>query len=564
MALVAVHFDDFPADDQIGDRWRRHAECRPESDAVIHCVAGQRPRVWKWGELYSAATDYTAWLRASGVQPGQVCAIIIRHHPDFYPIYMGVELAGAIPAVLAYPNARLHPEKFQQGIEGMAARSGLNWILTERDLEPLATGLVATGGALQGLLFPLEKTLTATYEPYSSAPDEPCLLQHSSGTTGLQKAVVLSHRAVLGHLQRYGSAIGIAPEDRIVSWLPLYHDMGLIAAFHQSLAYGVTLIQLDPFEWAMAPYLFIEAIHDFRATLAWLPNFAYHHMAARVRDDEIEGMRLDSIRFIVNCSEPVRADAHTKFSNRFGPSGLNPGTLGASYAMAETTFAVTQTVPGLPAKILDADVDALARGHYIPATGGKVRACVSSGKLIADTSIQVIDESGEELGDDRVGELVIRSSSMFDGYRNNPEKTAEVLRDGWYKSGDFGFRHGEEYYVIGRKKDLIIVAGKNIYPEDIEDALNSVPGVLPGRVVAFAIDDPENGTERVAVAFESQALGTPEEPTVRRSVQMAGSAIGVTISEIFIVPPRWLIKSSAGKPSRAANRDRLLNANPKE
>jgi acyl-CoA synthetase (AMP-forming)/AMP-acid ligase II len=294
-------------------------------------------------------------------------------------------------------------------------------------------------------------------------------------------------------------------------------------------------------------------------TLAWLPNFAYLLMADRIHDEDLEGIRLDHLRLLVNCSEPVRAEAHDKFLGRFSRVGVRAEALAACYAMAETTFAVTQTTPGLPAARIFVDREELAHGRVrLVPWGPNARACVSSGRPIADSSLRVVDEQGQDLPDDRVGELVIRSASMFDGYRNNPERTAEVLRNAWCFSGDYGFRHEAEYYVIGRKKDIIIVAGRNIYPEDIEAAVSQVPGAIPGRVVAFGVDDPTLGTEQVAVLVESERCDAPAARGLQEAVVKAGMDAGVTVAKVYVVPPRWLIKSSSGKLSRKANRERAL------
>jgi acyl-CoA synthetase (AMP-forming)/AMP-acid ligase II len=172
-----------------------------------------------------------------------------------------------------------------------------------------------------------------------------------------------------------------------------------------------------------------------------------------------------------------------------------------------------------------------------------------------------VGEAGEDLPDGRVGEIAIRSTSLFSGYKNNPEKTTEVLKEGWYYSGDYGFRHGDEYYVIGRKKDLIIVAGKNVYPEDIEDAIGQVKGVIPGRVVAFGLEDDELGTEQICVIAEVAIAEEKDEKSLRAAIVESGMQIDVTISSVYLVPPRWLIKSSSGKPSRRENKERALNSN---
>jgi fatty-acyl-CoA synthase len=552
----------------VWDHWRHHAEATPNREAIVHLAAGVEPVRWRWGALMQAASRAAAWLSNHGVQKGDVCALIIRHNPYFYPLYQGVSALGALPAVLAYPNARLHPDKFRQGLEGMSRRSGLDHIVTERGLEPMVAPLVqGAGSTIRDILYPLDDlslsdaTEPAIAEHAPSGPNDPCLLQHSSGTTGLQKPVVLSHRAVLDHVARYGEAIGLNAQDRIVSWLPLYHDMGLIAAFYLPLVSGVPLVQLSPIEWVTAPSLLVEAISRERATLCWLPNFAYGFMADRVREDDLVGCRLDSLRLVTNCSEPVRAESHDRFHGRFATCGLRRGALGASYAMAETTFAATQTRPGTEARRLLVNRAALARGEVrvLPAAdhaGG--RWCVSSGPAVSGCTLRIVDEQRQELPAHCVGEIAISSVSLFDGYRNYPEKTAEVLAGGWYYSGDFGFLHDGEYYIVGRKKDVIIVAGNNVFPEDVEDAVGAVPGVLPGRVVAFGGDDDRMGTDVVCVIGESEARTVPEAKALRLAIVQAGMAIDVSITRVYLVPPRWLVKSSSGKPARSTNRDRAL------
>ena len=551
----------------LAERWLEHAAVMPEREAIVHWKAGEEPLRWCWGPLMQEAVRLARIFRDQGIRPGDVCALIFRHHPAFYPIYLAVSLAGALPAVLAYPNPRLHPDKFRQGLAGMAQHSGLDWLLTERDLEEAVRPLaVHEHSTLRGLMFPLDWTEPATAptrcaseEPvrHNAAPTDPCLLQHSSGTTGLQKGVMLAHAAVLRHLRNYGEAIALNADDKVVSWLPLYHDMGLIAAFHLPLAFGIPTIQLDPFEWVMSPVLLLEAISREKPTLSWLPNFAFHLMATRIHADDLAGLSLDSIRLLVNCSEPVRAASHELFAERFAPLGLKGECLSACYAMAEATFAVTQTVPGRAAAKVDAARDELGRGRFMPAQAGEgVRSCVSSGRPIAGCEVRVVNAAGEDLTEGEVGELLIRSVSAFSGYRHQPELTAAVLKDDWYHSGDLGFCLAGEYYVIGREKDLIILAGKNIYPEDVEAAVSEVPGVLPGRVVAFGQENPATGTEQIAVIAETN-VPAAEHRALERAIVLAGMAMDLTLAKIYLVPPRWLIKSSAGKPSRSINRKRI-------
>ena len=556
----------------IWSRWYKNAERAPDRDAIIHWVAGEEPFRWTFSALIDTAEGLAATLVEHDIGEGDVCAIIMRHNKIMYPLYLAIVCVGAIPAILAYPNPRLHPDKFRQGIDGMSSRSGLDWVFTERDLEEtVRPSLERPGSTIKGLHFPLEwKTGHAlTKEQLDRVitrhklmkSDDPLLLQHSSGTTGLQKPVLLSHRAVLEHVKYYGQAIGLNANDKIVSWLPLYHDMGLIAAFHLPLAFGIPTVQIDPFEWVMVPSLLLDAISLERGTISWLPNFAYNMIADKIADDELDGINLESWRLVINCSEPVRYESHQRFVERFRHWGLNPLAISSCYAMAETTFATTQTSPGTPPSLLALDRNALAQGKVkIAQDADRAKICVSSGKTIAGCQVRIVDENRQEVGDRTIGEIAIKSRSMFDGYRNYLEKTREVLCDGWYYSGDYGFANGGDYYIIGRKKDIIIVAGNNIYPEDVEDVVGKVEGVIPGRVIAFGEENRELGTEHVSVIAESGITDDERQRKLKMDIIEAAMAIDVSITNVYLVPPRWLIKSSAGKPSRKANKERILSS----
>jgi fatty-acyl-CoA synthase len=553
-------------------RWSRHAETKASQDAIIHWVTGEPPFRWTFAGLIDAVEPIAELMIRHGIRKGEVCAIILRHNKFLYPLYLAIVSIGAIPAILAYPNPRLHPDKFRQGIAGMSQRSGLDWILTEPDLHNTIRSLVERpDSTIKGVHFPMEwsedtlpgdgqirRQIAATREGLTSS--DPLLLQHSSGTTGLQKPVLLSHGAVLQHVRYYGDAIGLNERDKVVSWLPLYHDMGLIAAFHLPLAFGIPTVQLDPFEWVLAPSILLEAVSQEGGTISWLPNFAYNMMADKIPEADLEGVNLDSWRLVINCSEPVRHESHERFYEKFRTYGLGSRAIATCFAMAETTFAVTQTLPQAAPPSLALDRVELAKG-MVKAAGPEVptRRCVSSGQPIAGCELKIVDEDRRELGRGRVGEIAVKSVSMFDGYRNYPEKTAEVICDGWYYTGDYGFVDDKECYVIGRKKDIIIVAGTNIYPEDVEDAVGKVDGVIPGRVVAFGEENTELGSEQVSVIAESSVTEEKAQRKLELKIIEAGMAVDVSISKVYLVPPRWMIKSSAGKPSRRANKERILS-----
>jgi len=553
----------------IWERWSFLANTSPSREAIIHWKAEEKPIRWTYSSLINRANYFSTTLLKSGVKPGNVCAIIIRHNSELYPLYLGIVGIGALPAILAYPNPRLHPDKFRQGILGMSQRSGLDFILTEKALEEIITPLVSSKeSTIKDLLFPLEFSGELIAEDNQNLNEirnsfklsDPILLQHSSGTTGLQKPVLLSNRAVLDHIKYYGESINLNENDKVVSWLPLYHDMGLIATFHLPLAFGIPSVQIDPFEWVLAPQLLLDAITAERGTITWLPNFAYNILADKLPDSWLEDINLNSLRQVINCSEPIRHYSHEKFRSKYSNFGLNPSALSTCYAMAETTFAVAQNPPEEEIQELKVERDSLSKG-IIKLCGDNTvphRVCVTSGKLIEGCKIKIVDENRKEMPEGLVGEIAISSVSMFDGYRNYPEKTSAVLEDGWFYSGDYGFCHDNRFYIIGRKKDIIIVAGKNIYPEDIEDMVSNVKGIIPGRVVAFGEDDEVSGTETISVVAETAF--DKEESKKELILELKKTAMGmdITITNVYLVPPKWLIKSSAGKPSRSANKERIL------
>jgi len=391
--------------------------------------------------------------------------------------------------------------------------------------------------------------------------NEVAFLQHSSGTTGLQKGVALSHAAVLNQLAAYGSAIELRESDVVVSWLPLYHDMGLIAGFLLPLIAGVPLVLMSPFDWVQHPALLFRAIHDYRGTLCWLPNFAYNHCARRIRRRDTDELSVASMRLFINCSEPVRHDSHQLFLERFAASGVRADMLGVSYAMAENTFAVTQTPPGAPVRL-----DALApgaleqTGYAHPSAPGDPDAAVrvSCGPPISGTEVRVVNDAGQPLAERNVGQIVVRSNCLLTGYYRRAD-LQPFTTGGWYLTGDLGYVAAGELYVVGRRKDLIINAGKNIYPADIEAIVNTIQGVHAGRAVVFGVVDEREGTELVAVVAEVGTADVAERQTIARAIrQEVARQTTVTVSFVHLVGPRWLLKTSSGKLARAANRDKWL------
>lgn len=489
--------------------------------------------------------------------------VIIAQAQNLEGLYLfwGALLIGAIPSMFPPLTDKLDPEVYRRSMAALAQRSDAAAVFTTPDAAP---PLRDAFGAICPVYTSADLPDAESSAPYVPDPDEIAFLQHSSGTTGLQKGVALSHRAVLTQIDHYSAAITLTDADSIVSWLPLYHDMGLIAAFMLPLARGLPLILMSPFAWAARPAMLLRAIDAYRPTFCWLPNFAYNHMAARVRPADSVGLDLSSVRAFINCSEPVRHESHTAFLTRFALNGVRADQLAVSYAMAENTFAVTQTPIGSPPVVRVLDRAALqTQGRAVDAppdlAPDKTVTHVSCGRSIAGTQIKVVDADGRDLPPDHVGEIYVQSDCMLTEYYRRPDLNP-FDQKGWYHTGDRGFVSADgDLYVVGRSKDLIIHAGKNIFPQDIEAVVNGVDGVHPGRAVAFGVADAAEGTELIAIIAEVETADPAARKRINLEIRKRVSAqTDVTVNYVELVERGWLVKTSSGKIARGENRAKWL------
>ncbi len=513
--------------------------------------------------FFQRAAQYAHALRSIGVQPGDLVVLVLPHSQDVLYSFWGAIMLGAIPSIFPFLTEKLHPDRYFDSIQKLVQRSGVRAVITYAELKPeLDKTLTAIDGLLPLLL---ADDLQPSGDPNEfldnpvSLPEQTAFLQHSSGTTGLQKGVMLSHRAVINQIASYSHAIRLQSNDVVCSWLPLYHDMGLIAGFIMPIMQGIPLVLMSPFHWVRAPHLLLQTIHRYQATLCWLPNFAYNMMALRIRDQHLDNqLDLSSMRALVNCSEPVRAGSHQVFYERFAPYGLQRAALTTCYAMAENTFAVTQGGIDRPLLIEEIDRDVFqSQGQAVPTNEDKTLSMVSCGTAIPGVEIQIVDDYGATLPDRHVGEIILRSDHMLSGYYQLPDVTADAIHDGWYYTGDLGYLTEGELFVSGRKKDLIIVGGKNIYPQDIEAIVNEIEGIKAGRTVAFGIFNDKLGTEDIGLVAEK--LDGTDTSRIQRDIrQRVVQALDINVRYVHIVGPKWLIKTSSGKIARSANRDKYL------
>ncbi|WP_417520139.1 AMP-binding protein [Minwuia sp.] len=490
--------------------------------------------------LMTRAECWAGNLSTAGIRQGDRVVVIHRHGLDLYAAYIGAILMGAVPSMFAHPSPKLSEAVYFETIEALLAGSKARALVTCTEVAEKLMPLVHRLPTFETLLTDgdIDPSVTA-FETPAVAPDDPAFLQYSSGTTGLKKGVVISHRALLWQIETYGNAIEAGTRDTIISWLPLYHDMGLISCLFLPLIRRCRLVAMSPFDWVRRPGMWPEAVTRHRGTLSWLPNFAYLFMARNVPEGAFD---LSSLRGVVNCSEPVTQQAHEAFIDRFAAQGLTTDALAASYAMAETVFAVTSGGFDDPLRTIEHDG----------------RVIVSSGRILPDTDVRILAEDGRDLPDGETGEIEIAAPCLFSGYDNNRDATQAALNDNRYRSGDLGFLQDGHLFVTGRKRDLIIIGGKNIYPHDIEALTETISGVLPGRSVALGKRDEGSGTEQLIVLAESDAPAAGHAALIDAIRSAIAGATEVNPNDIRIVPPRWLRKSTSGKIARAANLERYL------
>lgn len=535
------------------------AQSDPDRPAVVFLL-GEEETVITAADLHQGASRYAALMAQLGIGMDDLVILVLQHSIDVIYAFFGALYLGAIPSIFPFLTEKLDPDLYMERVRLLVNHSEAKAIITYDDFKQTLIDLTKNDRSVVLSTGDLPDTEPTDAYPVKVDPEKIAFLQHSSGTTGLQKGVALSHRAVLNQIESYGPSIALNHDrDTICSWLPLYHDMGLIAGFVMPILTGTKLVLMSPFEWVRKPVILMQALDKYQGTLTWLPNFAYNHLARACRPSDLEEVDLSGVRSFINCSEPVRNDSHNKFLEKFMPFGVTPAMLGACYAMAENTFAVTQSLVG-NINVDVVEIDALqSEGKAVP-TNGEGIEMVSNGPPIPGCEIRIIGEEGETLPERRMGEITLKSNSMLTEYYKRPNVTADAIQDGWYYTGDKGYLAMGELYIAGRTKDIIIVGGKNVYPQDLEDIASGVEGIHAGRVVVFGLFDERIGSEKVILVAELKE-DYPEDQ--RRQIEQdlrltTAKATEIALADIRLVYGRWVIKTSSGKTARIDNREKYV------
>lgn len=547
------------------DALHHHKLSTPEKPA-LKFIAGGHEDIWSYSELATEVARFEEYFRQQTEISGRVVLLIVQHHPSLYAAFLGAMKAGAIPAILPFPTPKQNPQSYWASHATLLARIRPAFVLGyDAIAEWLAAILPESCGMATMETLKLPEAPAHTDLHVSPDTATVALLQHSSGTTGLKKGVMLSYKQIADQVASYGASLALREDDVIISWLPLYHDMGLISSFLLPISAGLTIVSMDPFEWVGAPLELLNQADKHNATLCWMPNFAFSHMRQHQEMSKADLPDLSRLRAIISCSEPVRADTLTRFTETFAPAGLSPVAAKACYAMAETVFAVAQSPIDGDTRIVHVLRQAIeTRASHLsivaPDTPDSVDF-VSNGPVIDGLEVRIAHEDRifrvhVDAPTSGIGEVQIRGRFLFSGYYRNPEASGSAFtEDGWYRTGDLGFADRGELFICGREKELLIIHGKNYYAGDVEQIVNAVPGVKAGRCVAFSIFDARSDSEECVIMVENDVDEKAALRQFKRDIKTAVyNGLTLTVKTVEVVPPGLLSKTTSGKTSRAENK----------
>lgn len=433
-------------------------------------------------------------------------------------------------------------------------------LITVTEARQIARLLKAQVDTLRAVVIPDELiSSSGTYNEPALKPQDIAFLQYTSGSTGQPKGVILTHANLLANIRAMGEAVQADSSDVFVSWLPLYHDMGLIGAWLGSLYYGMSLVLMSPLTFLIHPPRWLWTIHKHRGTLTAAPNFAYELCLHKIEERDLEGLDLSSLRLAFNGAEPVSPNTLRNFTERFAHYGFRTQAIAPVYGLAEATV-------GLAFPPLDRGplIDRIQRepfassGKAVPAMESDPNPLefVACGQPLPGYQIRIVDMAGRELPERREGRLEFRGPSATSGYLRNAEATEKLFDGVWLDSGDLAYAAGGDVYLTSRVKDLIIRGGRNIYPYEVEEAVGEISGIRKGCVAVFGTPDPDSGTERLIVVAETRE----EKPDLLEALQIqvygvATDLLGMTPDEVMLAPPHTVLKTSSGKIRRTAVRE---------
>ena len=546
-----------------------HAERNPDRVHIYLREDDGRETPLTYGDVWREATNVANNLVDRGLGRRDTVALMLRTERTFFSGFFGILMAGCVPVPMYPPFRADRIEEYAQRQVGILRNADARLMITFTEVERIATLLTGQAPSLEAVVTVGRLTgggqgSTALPSPHR-LPDrqddnEPALIQYTSGSTGQPKGVLLSHANLLANIRALATGLEIGADDVGVSWLPLYHDMGLIGAWLGTLYVGSPLALMSPLAFLARPARWLWSLHAHKGTFSAAPNFAYDLCSHRIDDAELEGLDLSAVRVLLNGSEAVRPETLDRFIRKFEPYGLNPKALAPVYGLAECSVGLSAPPAGRGPLI-----DSVHRrqfqetGHARPGgeDEGSVLRFVSCGRALPGHEIRVVDALGHRVADRLEGHVQFRGPSATAGYYRNPDATRALVRpDGWLETGDLGYLLDEELFLTGRRKDLIIKAGRNLQPHEAEAVVASVAGVRKGCVAAFGVADPARGTERFVIVAETRLTQAEARARLEATIiERVSTALGVPPDVIVLSAPGSVSKTSSGKIRRGATRD---------
>ena len=540
------------------DSLTKHVESQPDR---VHIYfqdedGSEKPITYK--NLYDASRKTAAGLVELGLKPNETVAIMLPTSPDFFSAFFGILFAGGIPVPIYPPFRPSRLEEYVHREAKLLRNAGAKFLITFPQAQALShviKGFIPTMKAV--VTVPDLQKSTHDLPELVIVPSDPAFIQYTSGSTGNPKGVLLSHSNILTNLKAAAGVINVTPQDHIVSWLPLYHDMGLIGFWFGSMHFGVPVTIMSPLTFLSRPEKWLWAIHAHRGTISAAPNFAYELCINKVKDDAIKGLDLSSWRLALNGAEAVHASTLRRFAEKYEPYGFSPSALYPVYGMAESTVALAFPPMGRRKPLTDIiqreSLEKKGVAIKAEAHGPHTTEIVACGQPLPGHQIKIVDDQGDELPERTVGHLWFKGPSTMQGYYNNPEATQAITHNGWTDSGDYAYIAEGEVFITGRTKDMIIKAGRNIYPEDIEDIAGSIEGIRKGRVIAFSVEDKEHKTEKFVIVAETLVQDPNKRDDITHQITSKIVAeLGIPPDTIVLSRPGTIPKTSSGKLQRFA------------
>ena len=537
-----------------------HAQHNPERSHIKVLGDDSDEEGLTYRQLLHGAQQVAAGLQQRGIQSGESVAIMLPTGCDYFFSFFGILLTGAVPVPIYPPTRRSQLEDHLHRHGGILNNCLATLLITMPEAKGVARLLKSQVLSLRAVVTVADlSSVSAAYVRPSITPDDIAFLQYTSGSTGNPKGVVLTHQNLLANIRAMGEAVAATPDDVFVSWLPLYHDMGLIGAWLGSMYFAMLLVVMSPLSFLSRPERWLWTIHRYRGTLSASPNFGYEFCLLRLEDEAIAGLDLSSWRLAFNGAEPVSADSIRGFIQRFEPFGFKAETMMPVYGLAESSVGLA-----FPPLHRQPVIDRIGRdefshsGKAVPADPADKTALqfVACGHALSGHHVRIVDSDGNDLPERQQGSLLFRGPSVTSGYYRNPQATQSLFVGDWLDSGDLAYIAEGDIFITGRNKDMIIRAGRNVYPPEVEEAVGNIDGIRKGCVVAFAARDRHYATERLVILAETRITDQNIHQALKQQIsEISSDLIGLPPDEVVLAPPHTVLKTSSGKIRRSACRD---------